>query len=72
MNRHEFVRLAVLAIGIVVVSFVVLGFGRLVLPFRTAQLLAAPIGLVGFALLVYLFVRATLATVGVWAIETDQ
>lgn len=69
MDRSGFVRLAILAVGIVLASFVVLGFARLLVPYRTAQAIAAPIGLVGFALLVFLFVRATLAAVGVRPID---
>lgn len=69
MDRSGFVRLAILAVGIVLASFVVLGFARLVVSYRTAQTVAAPIGLVGFVLLLFLFVRATLAAVGVRPID---
>lgn len=69
MDQQGFVRLAIVAFTLVVASFVVLGLGRLVIPFRTAQLLASPIGLAGFGLVVYLFVRATLSAVGIWRIE---
>ena len=69
MDRDGFVKLALLAFALVITSFFVLGFSRLVLPFRVAQTLAAPIGLLGFALVVFLFVRATLSVVGVWPIE---
>ncbi len=69
MNQRGFVRLALIAFTLVIVSFVILGFSRLVLPFRTAQTLAAPVGIAGFALVVYLFVRATAAAVGLSPIE---
>ncbi|WP_254767918.1 hypothetical protein [Salinilacihabitans rarus] len=72
MDQGGFVRLAVVAIGIVVLSFFVLGFSRLVLPYRTAQTVAAPVGLLGFALLVYLSARATLSAVGIWEIEESE
>lgn len=72
MNQQRFVRLALLAVGLAVGSFVVLGTSRLVADYRTAQLLAAPIGLAAFALLVYLFVRATLSAVGLWAIAEGE
>lgn len=72
MDQGGFVRLAVAAIALVVLSFVVLGFSRLVLPYRTAQAIAAPVGLPGFALLVYLSARATLSAVGVWKIEESE
>ncbi|WP_312908791.1 hypothetical protein [Natronosalvus caseinilyticus] len=70
MDQHDFVRLSLLAFGLVVLSFVVLGFSRIVLPsFRAAQTVAAPIGLVGFALAVFLFLRATAAAIGLAPIE---
>ena len=69
MNQFAFVRLSLVAFTLVILSFVVLGFGRLVIPFRTAQLLAAPIGIVGFLLVVYLTVRAALSMAGIWKIE---
>ena len=71
MNQQGFVRLALLAFCLVVLSFVVLGTTRVVVGFRTAQLVAAPVGVTGFALLVYLFARATLAKAGLWAIEVE-
>lgn len=69
MDRDGFVKLALIAFGLILASFVVLGFSRVVLPFHVAQVLSAPIGFVGFALVVYLFVRATLDAVGVWRID---
>ncbi|USZ72819.1 hypothetical protein [Natronosalvus halobius] len=72
MDQHDFVRLSLLAFGLVVLSFVVLGFSRIVLPsFQMAQTVAAPIGLVGFALAVFLFLRATAAAIGIVPIEED-
>lgn len=72
MDRNRFVSLALFAFGLVIASFFVLGFSRLVFSFRTAQLFAAPIGLAGFALTVYLFVRATLAQLGIWQITDPE
>lgn len=69
MNQQQFVQLAILAFALVVASFVVLGTSRLLLSYRTAQLLAAPIGLAGFGLVVYLFLRATGSALGVAPIE---
>ena len=69
MDQFAFVKLSLAAFTLVVLSFVVLGFGRLVVPFRTAQLFAAPIGIAGFLLVVYLTVRAALSMAGVWKIE---
>lgn len=71
MDRQGFVRLAMMSFALVVASFVVLGFSRLVVPFRTAQTLAAPIGIAGFVLVSYLFVRATLSALGVWRIDAE-
>ena len=71
MDQQGFVKLALVAFGLVILSFFVLGFSRTVLGFRTAQLLAAPIGFAGFGLAAFLFVRATLSAVGVWRIEPE-
>lgn len=70
MDRQGFVKLAIVAIGLVIVSFFVRGFGQLVLGRETAAALQAPLVLCGFGLVVYLFVRATLDYVGVWAVES--
>ncbi len=72
MDRSGFVKLAVIALGLVVLSFFVRGISRLVLSVETAELLQAPIALVGFVLLVYLFVRATLDYVGIWEVENPD
>lgn len=69
VNQQRFVSLSAVALGLVVASFVLLGVTRLVVGVRTAQVLASPVGFAGFALLAYLFVRATLAKVGLLAIE---
>ncbi|WP_226482866.1 hypothetical protein [Natrinema amylolyticum] len=69
MDRSGFVKLAVTAFGLVVLSFFVRGTSRLVLGAETAELLQAPLAVVGFGLLCYLFIRATLDAVGVWSVE---
>lgn len=69
MNRSRFVTLSLLAFGLILVSFVILGFSRLVLPYRTARLLAGPVSLVAFALVCYLLVRAALSALGFVEIE---
>lgn len=71
MNQQGFVKLAIVAFGLVILSFFVLGFSRTVFDFRTAQLLAAPIGFAGFGLAIFLFVRATLSAAGVWTIDPE-
>lgn len=72
MDRQGFVRLALLGLSLAVVSFVVLGISRLVVSYRSAQLLAAPIGLIAFSLLLYLSVRAILAAAGIRAIAERE
>ncbi|PSQ23102.1 hypothetical protein BRD01_07400 [Halobacteriales archaeon QS_8_65_32] len=71
MDRHRFVVLSLLAFGLILASFVILGVSRIVLSYRTAQLLAAPTTLTAFCLVWYLFVRGFLSTLGVSPIETD-
>ncbi|WP_226006541.1 hypothetical protein [Natrinema salinisoli] len=72
MDRSGFVKLAIVAFGLVILSFFVRGTSRLVLGADTAELLQAPIAVVGFALLVYLFVRATLDAAGIWEVENPD
>lgn len=72
MDRQGFIRLALLGIGLAVASFVILGLSRLVMDYRTAQLLAAPVGLAAFALLASLSIRATLSVVGFWPITEGE
>jgi hypothetical protein len=69
MDRTTYVSRALLAFGLVAASFVVLGFSRLVLPYRTARYLAAPLLFAGAALVALLLVQALLAAVGVVDIE---
>ncbi|MFC6717665.1 hypothetical protein ACFQGT_03715 [Natrialbaceae archaeon GCM10025810] len=69
MDQRGFVRYAVIGFGLLFLSFLVRGLTRLVFPTETAVLLSLPIATVGFCLLVYLFVRATLDAVGVWEVE---
>lgn len=69
MDQQGFVRVAIVAIGLVVFSFFVRGFGQLVVGRGVAEYLQAPFALIGFALVVYLFVRATLDYVGLWTVE---
>lgn len=69
MDREGFVRLAIVGFVLVIASFFVRGFGQLLLGRDVAELLQAPLLVVGFLLLVYLFVRATLDAVGIWAVR---
>jgi len=64
MDRNRFVTVSFAALGCVLLSFVVLGFSRLVLPYRTARLLAAPVFLVAVGLTAVAFAQAALVTLG--------
>lgn len=65
MERNRFVVLALVAFGCVLASFTTLGFGRLLVGYRTGLLLAAPFGLVAFVIVVALF------AISVWTVLTD-
>lgn len=69
MTPDRFVRLSGLAFGLILAGFVVLGFSRIVLPYRTARLLAAPLFGAAALLVAYLFVRSVAEKLGVWRIE---
>lgn len=64
MRRDAFVKLSALLFGLVFLSFVILGFSRLVLPYRTARLLAAPTLFAAGVLALALLTQAALAAVG--------
>ena len=72
MDRSGFVKLAVVGIGLVVLSFFVRGFSQLAFGRDVAELLQAPFAVVGFLIVVYLFVRATLDAVGIWTVENGE
>lgn len=72
MNREGFVKLAVVGIGLVILSFFIRGFSQLVFGRGVAELLQAPFAIVGFLLIVYLFIRATLDAVGIWDVENTE
>lgn len=65
MRRNTFVSRALLLFALVAASFVVLGFSRLVLPYRVARLLAAPLLFAGAGLAVVLLAQAALAALGI-------
>lgn len=65
VRRNTFVSRALLLFALVAASFVVLGFSRLVLPYRVARLLAAPLLFAGAGLAVVLLAQATLAALGI-------
>ncbi|MFC6835423.1 hypothetical protein [Halomarina ordinaria] len=69
MRYQTYGRLAALAFALVLVSFVILGFTRGFVGFRTARLLAAPTTLLAFVLVCFLFVRAVLSYLGLARLE---
>ena len=69
MDRSGFVKLAVIGIGLVILSFFVRGFSQLAFGRDVADVLQAPFAVVGFLIVVYLFVRATLDAIGIWEVE---
>ncbi|MXR21645.1 hypothetical protein [Halobacterium bonnevillei] len=69
MHRDAFVTRSLVLFGLVAASFVVLGFSRLVLPYRVARLLAAPLLFASAVLAVFLLAHAVLAAVGVREFE---
>lgn len=69
MDRSRFATLSLVAFGLVFAGFVTMGFSRLVLPYRTARLLAAPALLGAAALVVGLFGQAVLVFTGVREFE---
>lgn len=64
MRRDAFVGLSALLFGLVFASFVILGFSRLALPYRTARLLAAPTLLAAGGLAVLLSGQAAVIVLG--------
>ncbi len=69
MRHQTYGKLAVLAFSLVLVSFVILGFTRAIVGYRTARMLAAPTTLLAATLVVFLFARGVLAWSGVRPLE---
>ncbi|WP_255195540.1 hypothetical protein [Halorarius litoreus] len=69
MHRDTFAKLALVTFGLILVSFVVMGFSRIVLPYRTARLLAAPTMSLAAVGVVVLFVQSVLAVSGLRPLE---
>ena len=65
VNQARAITVGVAAIVLAVLSFVVLGFGQFLLGYRTAVLIAAPIGTLAFLLGIGLAVLFLLGRVGV-------
>ena len=69
MRQQTFVGLSALALGLVLLGFVIMGISRLFLPTDTARLLSSPLMLTGGALLVFLTLRSVLAVSGIKPLE---
>lgn len=65
MRRSQFVTWSLLAFGLVLVSFLVLGFSRLLFPYRVARILAAPTLLAAAGVTLVVLAQAVLVAVGV-------
>ncbi len=69
VKGQTFLRLAVAAFGLILLSFVLLGFGRTVIDYRTARYLSAPTLFLGAAIVVVLFVQSVLTVLGVTRLD---
>ncbi len=69
MRQTTFVKLSVLAFGLVLVGFLVRGFSGLVFPSRTAAMLSAPTMLIGGSVIVALTVYSALVVSGIKTLE---
>ena len=69
MRRETFAKLALLALGLLLVSFVLMGLSRLVVSADTARLVSAPTMLSAGALVVVLTVQSVLAVSGLRPLE---
>ncbi len=71
MRQSTYVRLGLLAFGLILATFVVRGTTRLVIGDRTSMLLSLPLGLTALALVCLLFALAVLSVTGLRPIEPD-
>jgi uncharacterized membrane protein YqjE len=69
MRRATFGKLSLLALGLLLGSFVLMGLSRLVVSADTARLVSAPTMLAAGALIVLLTVRSALAVSGLRPLE---
>lgn len=72
MKQSTFVKLALVTFGLVLVNFIILGVGRILFSYEVARLVAMPVTIITLVLMMYLFVRAVLAKLGIWAIYPDN
>lgn len=69
MRQNTFVKLSLLAFGLVILSFILMGTSQLVVTTRTARLLSAPTMLTAAALILVLTVQSVLAVAGIRPLE---
>ena len=69
MRRNTFAKLSILALGLLLFSFVLMGLSRLVVSADTARLLSAPTMLSAAVLVVLLTGRSVLAVSGIRPLE---
>ena len=69
MRRNTFAKLSILALGLLLFSFVLMGLFRLVVSADTARLLSAPTMLSAGVLVVLLTGRSVLAVSGIRPLE---
>ena len=69
MRRATFGKLALLALGLVLFSFVLMGLSRLAVSADTARLVSAPTMVAGGTLVVALTVRSVVAVAGIRPLE---
>ena len=69
MRPNTFAKLSLLAFGLVLVSFIIMGTSRLVFEANTARLLSAPTMLTAAVLILFLTFRSVLAVSGVYPLE---
>ena len=70
MDRDRFVTFALLAFGMIIVGFITRALSRLVVDAQTATLIAAPLILGGFGIVIALTVLSILAYLGVGPLST--
>lgn len=69
MKKRTFVLLGFGAFALILLSFLLLGFGRLVVSYETARYLSAPTMFGAFALVLVLLVQSILTATGLSELE---
>ncbi len=72
MHRDRFVTFALIAFGMIIVGFITRALSRLVVDTQTATLIAAPLILGGFGIVILLTCLSILAYLGVGPLKTPM